>query len=45
MDLKDKLHITRMVKGENVASYLIRVVQVKDELGAIGEVISNFELV
>ena len=45
MALKDKLHGTEMEKGENVASYLNRVAQVKDELAAVGEVNSNSELV
>jgi hypothetical protein len=45
MALKDKLHDTKMGKGESVASYLTRVSQVKDELAAVGEVISDLELV
>ena len=34
-----------MVKGEDVASYLTRVAQVKDELVAVGEVITDSKLV
>ena len=34
-----------MAKGEGVASFLTRVAQIKDELVAVGEVISNSELV
>ena len=45
MALKDKLHGTRMVKGENVASYLTMVAQVKDELAVVGEIIGDSELV
>ena len=45
MALKAKLHNTKMGKGESVSSYLTRVAQVKDELDAIGEVISDSELV
>ena len=45
MALKDKLHCTRMVEGESVASYLTIVTQVKDELAAVGEAIPNSELV
>jgi hypothetical protein len=45
MALKEKLHDTKMGKGESVASYLTWVAQVKDELVAVGEVISNSELV
>jgi hypothetical protein len=45
MALRDKLHGTRMVKGESVATYLTRVAQVKDELAAVGEVIPNSEMV
>jgi hypothetical protein len=45
MALRDKLHSTRMVKGESVAPYLTLVAQVKDDLVAIGEVIPDSELV
>jgi hypothetical protein len=45
MALRDKLHGTRMVKGESVATYLTWVAQVKDELVAVGEVIPDSELV
>ena len=41
MALKDKLHEVRMTKKENVATYLTRLAQVKDELAAVGEVISD----
>jgi hypothetical protein len=42
--LKAKLHDTKMGKEESVFSYLTRVAQVKDELAAIGEVITDSEL-
>jgi hypothetical protein len=45
MALNDKLHDTKMVKGESVASYLTRVAHMKDELAVVGEVISYSELV
>ena len=45
MALKDKLHDTKTGKGESVSSYLTWVAQVKDELVAVGEVISELELV
>jgi hypothetical protein len=45
MDLWDKLHGARMVKGESVATYLTRVSQVKDELAVVGEFIPDSELV
>jgi hypothetical protein len=45
MALRAKLHDTKMCKEESVSSYLTRVAQVKDELAAIGEVISDSELV
>jgi uncharacterized membrane-anchored protein YjiN (DUF445 family) len=41
MALKDKLHDTNMGKGESVSSYLTRLSQVKDELAAVREVISD----
>jgi hypothetical protein len=45
MALKDKLHSIKMTKGESVVPYLTRLAQVKDELAAVGEVISDSELV
>jgi hypothetical protein len=44
MALKDKLHDSKMAKGEGVASYLTWLAQVKDELAAVGEIISEAEL-
>jgi hypothetical protein len=44
MALRAKLHDTKMGE-ESVSSYLPRVAQVKDELAAVGEVISDYELV
>ena len=34
-----------MTKSESVTCYLSRITQVRDELGAVGEVIPNTELV
>jgi hypothetical protein len=45
MALKAMLHDTKMGKEESVSSYLTRVAQVKDELAAVGEVITDSELV
>ena len=45
MVLKEKLKSIRMNKGENMTTYLTRITQVRDELGAIGEVIESVELV
>jgi len=45
MALKIRLHDIKMAKGESVVSYLTRVAQVKDELAAVGETISDSELV
>jgi hypothetical protein len=45
MDFKDNLHDTKMGKEENVSSYLTRVTQVKDELAAVGEIITDSKLV
>jgi hypothetical protein len=45
MALRDKFHSTKMAKGESVASYLIRLRQVKDELGVVGKIIPDSELV
>ena len=45
MALKEKLQGTKMAKGEGATSFLTWVAQVKDELAAVGEVISDSELV
>jgi hypothetical protein len=45
MALKAKLYDIKMGKEENVYSYLTRVTQVKDESIAVGEVITDSELV
>ena len=45
MALWDKLHSTRMAKGESVASYLTRVAHVKDELAIVRGVILDSNLV
>jgi hypothetical protein len=45
MSLRDKIHSTRMEKGESVASYLTRLRQVKDELAVVGEIIPDSKLV
>jgi hypothetical protein len=45
MAFKDKLHDTKMGKEESVSSYLTWAAQLKDELVAVGEVISDSELV
>ena len=37
MVLREKLKSTRMNKGENMVSYLTRITEVRDELGAMGE--------
>jgi hypothetical protein len=45
MALKANLHDTNMGKEESVSPYITRVVQVKDEVDVVGEVISDSELV
>ena len=45
MVLREKLKSIHMNKGENMTTYLTRITQVRDELGAIGEVIQSVELV
>ena len=39
MAQKDKLHNVKMNKDEGVASYLTQVVQVKDELAIVGDIV------
>lgn len=45
MALREKLKSTRMSKTNTVASYLTRVSQIRDGLGAVGETIKDEELV
>ena len=45
MVLREKMKSIRMVKSEDMLSYLTRISQVRDELVAVGEVVPNAELV
>ena len=45
MVLREKLKSIKMDKGEVVISYLTRISQVRDELAAVGKVVSNAKLV
>jgi len=41
---KDKLHDSKMVKGEDVSSYITQLAQVKDELATVREITSKAKL-
>jgi hypothetical protein len=45
MVFREKLKSIKMTKAENVVTYLTRLTQVRDELGAVGEAIVESELV
>jgi hypothetical protein len=45
MALRDKVHATKMERGEGVTSYLTRLTQVRDELVTVGDIIPEEELV
>jgi hypothetical protein len=45
MVLREKLKSIKMIKAENVVTYLTRLIQVRDELGAMGEAIVDSDLV
>jgi hypothetical protein len=45
MVLREKLKSIKMTKAENVVTYLTRLTQVRDELGAVGEAIADSDLV
>ena len=45
MVLREKLRCVKMAKSESVTSYITRVTQIRDELSATGEAISDEELV
>jgi hypothetical protein len=45
MVLREKMKSIKMTKAKNVVTYLTRLTQVRDELGAVGEAIVDSELV
>jgi hypothetical protein len=45
MVLRDRLRNTKMSKTDSVTSYLTRITQVRDQLGAVDETVTNVELV
>jgi hypothetical protein len=45
MMLSEKLRSTKMVRGDIVASYLLKITQIQDELAAVGEVVDETKLV
>ena len=45
MVLREKLKSIKMVKGEVCMAYLTRISKVRDELAAIGVVVTSLELV
>jgi hypothetical protein len=45
MVLREKQKSIKMTKDENVVTYLTRLTQVRDELGAVGEAIVDTDLV
>jgi hypothetical protein len=45
MVLREKLKSIKMTKIESVATYLTKLTQMRDELGAVGEVVADNELV
>jgi 2-phosphoglycerate kinase len=45
MILKTKLRESRMTHSNNVASYLMRITQIRDQLAAIGKTVLKVELV
>ena len=45
MVLREKLKSIKMAKSKNVASYLTRITQVRDDPGTTGEVVASSKLV
>jgi hypothetical protein len=45
MVLREKLKSIKMTKTDTVTSYLTKIRQVRDELGAVGETVEDHELV
>jgi len=45
MVLREKLKSIKMTKTESVAFYLTKLTQMRDDLGAVGEIVADSELV
>jgi hypothetical protein len=45
LTLKEQLQSTKMTKGDTVATFFMKISEIKDHLGAIGEIMSDRELV
>ena len=45
MVLQERMHSTKMAKGEGVVPYLTRLTQIRDELGAVGSKTKDDELI
>ena len=45
MVLQERMRSTKMAKGEGVVPYLMRLTQIKDELGAIGSKIVDGDII
>ena len=45
MLLQERMHSTKMAKGEGVVPYLMRLTQISDEFGAVGSKTVDEELV
>jgi hypothetical protein len=45
LTLKGQLQRTKMTKGDTVATFFMKISDIKEQLGAIGEIISDRELV
>jgi hypothetical protein len=43
--LKHQLQNVKMTKADTVATFLMKISEIKDQLGAIGEIISDREIV
>ena len=45
LTLKGQLQSTKMTKGDTVATFFMKISEIKEQLGAIGEIMSDRELV
>ena len=45
LTLKGQLQNNQMTKGDTVAIFFMKILEIRDQLGAIGEIISDRELV
>jgi hypothetical protein len=44
MLLREKFRSTKMATGESIVTYLIKFIQIRDELAIVGEIVDEIEV-